>query len=53
MPPSLPQGDGVNLTMAGSTNDDGEQVRVKTDLAKWIEYFKKLEALGNAPLNEI
>jgi hypothetical protein len=53
MPPSLPESGPINVNMAGSVNDDGEQIRVQTDLGTWIDYGKKLQQLADAPSGDI
>ena len=49
MPPSLPESGPIAISFTGSVNDDGEQVRIQTDLGTWIDYGKKLQQLAEAP----
>jgi len=49
MPPSLPESGPISISFTGSVNEDGEQVRVQTDLGTWIDYGKKLQQLAEAP----
>ena len=53
MPPKLPDTGSVVLDMAGSSNSDGEQIRVQTDLAQWIDWFKAIDQAANAPHGDV
>jgi hypothetical protein len=45
LPKTMPQSDPVPVDMIGSATGSASQVRVRTDVANWIKWFKKVQAM--------